>query len=109
VLPGETLCVVGPSGIGKSVLLKLIIGLYKPDRGKILVHGADLVPLGERALRRARRKIGMLFQGSALFDSLTVAETWPMGCASTSSGMKTRSARASANACSGWASRGASR
>ncbi len=76
---GETLCVVGPSGIGKSVLLKLIIGLYKPDAGRILVDGVDVVPLGERALRNVRRKLGVLFQGAALFDSLTVGENLAYG------------------------------
>jgi phospholipid/cholesterol/gamma-HCH transport system ATP-binding protein len=76
---GETLAVVGPSGIGKSVLLKLIIGLLKPERGRVLVDGNDIAPLGERALREMRRKLGMLFQGAALFDSLTVAENIAYG------------------------------
>jgi phospholipid/cholesterol/gamma-HCH transport system ATP-binding protein len=79
VVRGETLCVVGPSGVGKSVLLKLIIGLLKPERGKILVDGKDVVPLGERELRQVRRKVGMLFQGAALFDSLTVGENIAYG------------------------------
>src|SRR5207237_10712433 len=79
VLRGETLCVVGPSGVGKSVLLKLIIGLYKPERGQVLVHGTDVVPLGERELRQVRRKVGMVFQGAALFDSLTVGENVAYG------------------------------
>ncbi len=69
---GETFTVLGPSGTGKSVLLKLIIGLMKPDAGRVLVDGNDVAPLGERALRDVRRKLGMLFQGAALFDSLTV-------------------------------------
>jgi phospholipid/cholesterol/gamma-HCH transport system ATP-binding protein len=76
---GETLCVVGPSGVGKSVLLKLIIGLHKPERGQVLVHGADVTPLGERALRQVRRRVGMVFQGAALFDSLTVGENLAYG------------------------------
>jgi phospholipid/cholesterol/gamma-HCH transport system ATP-binding protein len=76
---GETLAVVGPSGIGKSVLIKLIIGLLKPERGRVLVDGKDIAPLGERALREVRRKLGMLFQGAALFDSLTVAENIEYG------------------------------
>jgi phospholipid/cholesterol/gamma-HCH transport system ATP-binding protein len=79
VLRGETLCVVGPSGVGKSVLLKLIIGLLKPERGRVLVNGTDVAPLGERSLRPVRRKVGMLFQGAALFDSLTVGENLAYG------------------------------
>jgi phospholipid/cholesterol/gamma-HCH transport system ATP-binding protein len=76
---GETLCVVGPSGVGKSVLLKLVIGLLKPDAGKVLLDGADLVPLDERELRTVRRKVGMLFQGAALFDSMSVGENIAYG------------------------------
>jgi phospholipid/cholesterol/gamma-HCH transport system ATP-binding protein len=76
---GETITVLGPSGTGKSVLLKLIIGLLKPDAGRILVDGVDVVPLGERALRDVRRKIGMLFQGGALFDSCSVGENVAYG------------------------------
>jgi phospholipid/cholesterol/gamma-HCH transport system ATP-binding protein len=79
VRSGETLCVVGPSGVGKSVLLKLIIGLYKPDRGRVSINGDDIVPKSERALRQVRRKVGMLFQGAALFDSLTVGENLAYG------------------------------
>jgi phospholipid/cholesterol/gamma-HCH transport system ATP-binding protein len=72
VARGETLTVLGPSGSGKSVLLKLLIGLHKPDGGQILVGGADVVPLDEHGLRQVRRKVGMLFQGAALFDSMNV-------------------------------------
>ncbi|HZS39632.1 MAG TPA: ATP-binding cassette domain-containing protein [Polyangia bacterium] len=76
---GETLTVLGPSGTGKSVLLKLIIGLIKPDAGRVLVDGVDVTPLDERALRDVRRKIGMLFQGAALFDSCSVGENVAYG------------------------------
>jgi phospholipid/cholesterol/gamma-HCH transport system ATP-binding protein len=76
---GETLAVLGPSGSGKSVMLKLIIGLIKPDAGRIVVDGEDIVPLDEEGLRPVRRKAGMLFQGAALFDSLTVAENVAYG------------------------------
>ena len=76
---GETLTVLGPSGTGKSVLLKLIIGLMKPDRGRIVVDGVDVTPLGERALRDVRRRVGMLFQGAALFDSMSVGENVAYG------------------------------
>jgi phospholipid/cholesterol/gamma-HCH transport system ATP-binding protein len=71
---GEILTILGGSGTGKSVLLKLIIGLLKPDAGQILVEGEDIVPLQEEELLPLRRKVGMLFQGAALFDSLTVKE-----------------------------------
>ncbi|MFQ5882910.1 MAG: ABC transporter ATP-binding protein [Candidatus Methylomirabilales bacterium] len=71
---GEILTILGGSGTGKSVLLKLMIGLLKPDAGQILIEGEDIVPLREGELLQVRRKVGMLFQGSALFDSLSVKE-----------------------------------
>jgi phospholipid/cholesterol/gamma-HCH transport system ATP-binding protein len=76
---GETLALVGPSGIGKSVLLKLIIGLFRPDRGQIIFDGVDVTPLREPELRMLRRRVGMLFQGAALFDSLTVGDNVAYG------------------------------
>ena len=80
VRKGEILSVMGESGVGKSVLLKEIIGLVKPDGGRILVLGEDTTAMSERELVGVRKKIGMLFQGSALFDSLTVEENiaYPM-------------------------------
>jgi len=74
VRKGETLVVLGPSGTGKSVLLKHIIGLMKPDAGSIRIDGEEIVGLGERALMPVRRRFGMLFQGAALLDSMTVGE-----------------------------------
>jgi len=71
---GRTLVVLGRSGTGKSVLLKHIIGLMQPDAGSIEVDGEDITRLGEHDLNRVRQRFGMLFQGSALFDSLTVGE-----------------------------------
>jgi phospholipid/cholesterol/gamma-HCH transport system ATP-binding protein len=71
---GETLTVLGASGSGKSVLLKMILGLVEPDRGQILIEGVDLAALGERERAPVRRRLSMLFQGAALFDSLTVGE-----------------------------------
>ena len=71
---GESVVIIGRSGGGKSVLLKHIIGLVKPDAGEILIDGEDIVPMDERELLRVRVKFGMLFQGAALFDSMTVAE-----------------------------------
>lgn len=71
---GETMVILGGSGSGKSVILKHIIGLLRPDRGRVIVAGKDLGTLKERALDELRKKFGMLFQGAALFDSLRVWE-----------------------------------
>jgi phospholipid/cholesterol/gamma-HCH transport system ATP-binding protein len=71
---GETITIVGGSGTGKSVLLKLIAGLEKPDQGEIRIDKRDICPLKEDELVPIRRKIGMLFQGAALFDSLSAGE-----------------------------------
>ncbi|HPC61448.1 MAG TPA: ABC transporter ATP-binding protein [Verrucomicrobiota bacterium] len=71
---GESVVIIGRSGGGKSVLLKHLIGLLKPDQGQVFIEGEDIVPMNERQLLRVRRKFGMLFQGAALFDSMTVAE-----------------------------------
>jgi len=73
-LRGDTITIMGGSGIGKSVALKLLIGLLKPEQGQILVNGLDVVPLSESEHINVRRKIGMVFQSAALFDSLTVGE-----------------------------------
>jgi phospholipid/cholesterol/gamma-HCH transport system ATP-binding protein len=74
VKEGTTCVILGGSGSGKTVLMKHIIGLLKPDSGQVLVEGEDVVPVVERGLERVRRKFGMVFQGSALFDSMTVFE-----------------------------------
>ena len=74
VEPGESMVVIGGSGSGKSVLIKHIIGLLKPDRGSILVDGEEVTTMRERQLKELRKKFGMLFQAAALFDSLTVGE-----------------------------------
>ncbi|MBD3348837.1 MAG: ATP-binding cassette domain-containing protein [Candidatus Eisenbacteria bacterium] len=71
---GETLVVLGPSGCGKSVLLKHVIGLMEPDRGSIIVEGRDLSGLSQAELNEIRQKFGMVFQGAALFDSMTVGD-----------------------------------
>jgi len=71
---GENITVLGGSGSGKSVLLKEITGLLKPDSGDVIIEGQNIVPLDERKLVNVRKKMGMLFQGAALFDSLTVEE-----------------------------------
>jgi len=74
VLPGETLVLLGGSGSGKSVLLKHMNGLLRPDRGEVEVDGVVLGPLDEDGLIPIRRKVSMLFQQGALFDSLSVGE-----------------------------------
>jgi phospholipid/cholesterol/gamma-HCH transport system ATP-binding protein len=71
---GESVVIVGGSGVGKSVTLKHMIGLMRPDRGHILVDGQDLTTMSERDLNRFRRKFGMSFQEGALFDSMSVFE-----------------------------------
>ncbi|MFA6545059.1 MAG: ATP-binding cassette domain-containing protein, partial [Limisphaerales bacterium] len=71
---GESLVIIGRSGGGKSVLLKHLVGLSRPDSGQVLVDGQDIAHLNERELLGVRRKFGMLFQSAALFDSLTVEE-----------------------------------
>lgn len=74
-IPGRaTTVILGPSGTGKSVLLKLIVGLLSPDEGEILLDGKDLVRFSRGELFQARRRFGMLFQDGALFDSMTVAD-----------------------------------
>jgi phospholipid/cholesterol/gamma-HCH transport system ATP-binding protein len=74
VAKGETLVIIGRSGGGKSVLLKHLIGLMQPDAGEIWIDGQNIIGLSERKLAAIRRKVGILFQGGALFDSMTVAE-----------------------------------
>ena len=74
VFRGETKIIIGASGSGKSTILKLIMGLDKPDAGRIFVEGEDITKFNERQLVSVRQKIGMVFQESALFDSLSVRE-----------------------------------
>lgn len=71
---GEALAIIGRSGCGKSVLLKHIIGLLKPDSGTVTVEGYDINKIKEKELYELRKKFGFLFQGAALFDSMTVGE-----------------------------------
>ncbi len=71
---GESVVIIGRSGGGKSVLLKHIIGLLQPDSGSVLIDDENIVGMNERQLLRVRQKFGMVFQGAALFDSMTVAE-----------------------------------
>ncbi len=76
---GETVVVIGRSGEGKSVLLKHIIGILKPDAGEVWIGGEEITSLPETRLNEIRKNFGMLFQGSALFDSLSVAENVSFG------------------------------
>jgi phospholipid/cholesterol/gamma-HCH transport system ATP-binding protein len=74
VAPGETLVIIGRSGGGKSVLLKNLLGLMQPNEGEIYIDGQNIIGMSERQLAAIRRKVGILFQGGALFDSMTVEE-----------------------------------
>ncbi|WP_295901897.1 ABC transporter ATP-binding protein [uncultured Bdellovibrio sp.] len=74
VRKGECLGLIGGSGTGKSVLLRSLVGLEKPDRGQILINGVDISPMGENELIEIRKKVAYAFQGGALFDSMTVFE-----------------------------------
>jgi phospholipid/cholesterol/gamma-HCH transport system ATP-binding protein len=76
---GETTVIIGRSGCGKSVLLKHIIGIMKPDSGQVIVDGKDVTVMDKKELNALRMKFGMLFQGAALFDSLTVLENVAFG------------------------------
>ncbi len=74
VMPGETVCILGRSGVGKSVSLHHIMGFLKPDAGRVIVAREDVTDYGEAEMERIRKKVTMVFQNGALFDSLTVGE-----------------------------------
>jgi phospholipid/cholesterol/gamma-HCH transport system ATP-binding protein len=74
VMEGEIVTIMGGSGSGKSVLLRLLAGLIKPDAGQICLAGTDIVPLSEEAMLSFRQQMGVVFQQAALFDSMTVAD-----------------------------------
>src|SRR5258708_25125605 len=74
VFPGETLCILGRSGVGKSVSLHHIMGFLKPDSGRVIVAGQDITDYNEVQLELIRKKVTMVFQNGALFDSLSVGE-----------------------------------
>jgi phospholipid/cholesterol/gamma-HCH transport system ATP-binding protein len=78
---GKTTFIIGSSGCGKSVLLKHIVALLKPDEGSILIDGEDITRMNEKEVYRVRNKFGFLFQGAALFDSMTVGENIGLGLA----------------------------
>src|SRR5208337_2620825 len=74
VLPAETVCILGRSGVGKSVSLHHIMGFLKPDSGRVIVAGEDITDYSEVQLEAIRKKVTMVFQNGALFDSLSVGE-----------------------------------
>jgi phospholipid/cholesterol/gamma-HCH transport system ATP-binding protein len=74
VMPGETVCILGRSGVGKSVSLQLLMGFLKADSGRVIVAGEDITDFTEPQLEAIRKKVTMVFQNGALFDSLTVGE-----------------------------------
>jgi phospholipid/cholesterol/gamma-HCH transport system ATP-binding protein len=74
VLPGETLCILGRSGVGKSVSLQILMGFLRADQGRVMVAGEDICGFNEKQLQQIRRKVTMVFQNGALFDSITVGE-----------------------------------
>ncbi|MFZ4594280.1 MAG: ABC transporter ATP-binding protein [Verrucomicrobiaceae bacterium] len=71
---GETLAIIGPSGEGKTVMMKHVIGLMRPDRGEVIVEGVHVEKLTDRQMAPIRKKVSMMFQNAALFDSMTVEE-----------------------------------
>jgi phospholipid/cholesterol/gamma-HCH transport system ATP-binding protein len=79
VKDGETLVIIGGSGTGKSILLKNIVGLVKPDSGQIIIDGIDIIRASKQQLYQTQQKIGFLFQEAALFDSLTIEENISFG------------------------------
>lgn len=74
VLPGETLCILGRSGVGKSVSLQILMGFLRADKGRVMVAGEDICGYTEKQMQEVRRKVTMVFQNGALFDSITVGE-----------------------------------
>lgn len=74
VMPGETLCILGRSGVGKSVSLQMLMGFLKPDSGSVVVAGEDIAGFTEDQMQQVRRKVTMVFQNGALFDSISVGE-----------------------------------
>src|SRR5437660_10838215 len=74
VMPGETVCILGRSGVGKSVSLQLLMGFLKADSGRVIVAGEDVTDSSEEQMEAIRKKVTMVFQNGALFDSLTVGE-----------------------------------
>ena len=96
---GETLAVLGASGSGKSTILRLIIGLQKPTRGHVFFHDTDITTYDEDQLMEVRRHMGMVFQYSALFDSMTVGENVAFGLRQQLTTMRRRGSESSRKNC----------
>jgi phospholipid/cholesterol/gamma-HCH transport system ATP-binding protein len=79
ITPGDTICIIGKSGCGKSVLLKHIVGLLDPDQGNVIVNGVEVATMKPAEIFNLRKQIGYVFQGAALFDSMTVYENTIIG------------------------------
>ncbi len=92
VRQGETMVILGGSGSGKSTLLRTLVGLEKASDGEVWIKGVNIARISEREMDAIRKKVGMSFQGSALFGSLTVGENVALPCASTPT-WKTRPSR----------------
>jgi len=101
VRKGETVALLGPSGVGKSVLLKHINGLIHPDRGEVWVDGQNVIRLKRKDLARLRSRIGYVFQYGALFDSMTVADNIKLGITDQASASDEAYSRARAEQCLG--------
>ncbi len=95
VLPGEMVCILGRSGVGKSVALHNIMGFLKPDSGRVIVAGQDITDYNEEQLEEIRKKVTMVFQNGALFDSLSVGENVAFPLREKESLARTRSCRSS--------------
>jgi len=92
---GQTLCILGRSGVGKSVALRMLMGFLKPDTGSIRVEGQEITTLSEEEMRAIRKRVTMVFQNGALFDSLSVRRMWPFRCANAEASQRTRYRRRS--------------
>jgi phospholipid/cholesterol/gamma-HCH transport system ATP-binding protein len=103
---GSTLALLGPSGVGKSVLLKTVIGLEEPEEGEIWIGGVELTEAPERVAQAVRREMGYVFQYSALFDSLTVAENILLGLDERRWRPDSPATRARLQECLGWVNLG---
>jgi len=102
---GRGFCLLGRSGTGKSVTLRHIVGLVRPDAGQVLVEGRDVPRLSRRELSEVRQRIGFLFQGAALFDSISVGENVAFPSGGTPSCGRRRSGGARGRGSPRWASR----